>query len=428
MTVNRVCFSPRLLALVLCFFFPEVVGDESTPSHSWMEAIEKDEGTGHGLEFLQIKGSRKFRDCPLPDAESFISIGKGCPAPGQVEGIWGGSCLDKNTGYESLSEAWDRCAGVEDCGAVMQYDDQRFYLRRVSDPDMSADASKAKLYYYACEASPPSLDYNMLDRLIILPQYNLLFCYVEKVACTSFNDVFSQLRMRFDKTAVRTEGPEGWLQGSLYTLGIGKEQIEAMMVNKSWHKAIFYRDPVERFVSAFRSKCEGADGDGDYFCSQAFDSKYSTFHEAVDKLFAKRHEPWWNETVNEHFKRQSSFCGGLHNTIQYYDVVERLDVDTARDKTINLLNKIGADHRWIQDFDKMFPPPAAKQSTATFLDSDHATRASEHQEQYLPEANPDLLAELFIYYQDDYRLFNMRPPQWQLDRMTMFMDEAGPSS
>lgn len=391
------------------------------------KAIENEDDAGSSLELLQVRSTRTRQSCPVPDAGQFKPAGKGCPIPGQVDGIWGTSCLDQNTGYESLNEAWEKCAVTEDCGLVMQYTDERFYLRRPWDPDISDDIKDVKLYHYQCEGLPPTMSYNMIDRLIIIPEYNLLFCYIEKVACTSFNDVFSQLRMKFDKNAVRTVGPDGWLQNSLYSLGIRKEEVEAMMVNKSWHKALFYRDPIERFVSAYRSKCEGADGDGDYFCKQAFESKYTTFREAVDWMFARRNDPWQNQTVNEHFKRQSSFCGGLTNTLQHYDTVEQLEVHTARDKTINLLSKIGADYHDIEDFDNMFPPAVAPVQGSSFLDSEHTTSAASHVQDYFPAESPDLLAELFIYYQEDYHLFKMSPPEWQVERMAMFMEESLPS-
>ena len=36
----------------------------------------------------------------------------------------------------------------------------------------------------------PVLTNTHLDRFIVVPEYNLLFCYIEKVGCTMFNKLF----------------------------------------------------------------------------------------------------------------------------------------------------------------------------------------------------------------------------------------------
>jgi hypothetical protein len=47
-----------------------------------------------------------------------------------------------------MQEAWDQCGKVDGCGAVMKYDGDHYYLRRVSDPD--ADANDGEIYLYKC--------------------------------------------------------------------------------------------------------------------------------------------------------------------------------------------------------------------------------------------------------------------------------------
>jgi len=270
----------------------------------------------------------------------------------------------------------------------------------------------------------PNLTYNMFDRFIVLPEYNLLFCYIEKNACTAFNDLFSQLRRRSDPKVKRTHGPEGWFQLSPYTLGYSKASLEAIMLNKSWHKAVFYRDPIERFVSAYRSKCEHFDQfDGNYSCFQAFGHDYEKFTDATAKLFSWRNFTQKDEFVNAHFKRQSGFCGGLDRTLQYYDIVEELKESTARDKTLELLHKIGADKDGlddIEDFDVLFPPPKAN----LIEEDNHTTNTADHIKEYFPATHPEALAEVFIYYEEDYRLFNISKPQWEQDQLARVVTKA----
>lgn len=272
------------------------------------------------------------------------------------------------------------------------------------------------------QATPPTLNWHMIDRFIVLPEYNLLFCYIEKVACTAFNDVFSQLRKRHDPKIIRTQGNKGWFQNSPYYRWYTKHDLEKILVNRSWHKAVFFRDPVERFVSAYRSKCMHSDYyDGNYFCHQAFGSDNASFADAAAAMFDRRNWTDEDEMVNEHFKRQGSFCGGLHNTLQYYDTVEELKFDTAREKTSKLLRTIGADPAWIQDYDTLFPPP-----NAGLTHSNHTTHTKKHLKEYFPDDHPEVLSELFVYYEDDYRLFNLSRPKWQDEQLakTLLMAEA----
>lgn len=267
----------------------------------------------------------------------------------------------------------------------------------------------------------PNLTYNLFERFIVLPEYNLLFCYIEKNACTAFNDIFSQLRMKSHPTVQRTHGPDGWFQLSPYTLGYSKEDIEAIMRNKTWHKAVFYRDPIERFVSAYRSKCEHFDSfDGNYSCFQAFGHDYESFPDATAKLFDWRNFTQKDEFVNAHFKRQSGFCGGLDRSLQYYDIVEELKESTAREKTINLLHKIGADPAELEDFDVLFPPPKVQLEE----EDNHTTNTAQHLREYFPDEHPENLAEVFIYYEEDYRLFNLSKPQWETEQLAKAIEKA----
>mmetsp|Transcript_14058 Transcript_14058/g.24695 ORF Transcript_14058/g.24695 Transcript_14058/m.24695 type:complete len:497 (+) Transcript_14058:100-1590(+) len=276
-------------------------------------------------------------------------------------------------------------------------------------------------------ANMPNLTWQMLDRFIVLPEYNLLFCYIEKVACTAFNDLFSQLRRKFDPTVIRTHGNKGWFQNSPYFRWYGKRDLERILVNRSWHKAVFYRDPVERFVSAHRSKCDHFDSyDGGYLCKQAFGSETASFVDAADKMFEIRDLYGDDETVNEHFRRQGSFCGGLDNTLQYYDTVEQLTFNTAREKVLRLMGKIGASPDDVEDFDTLFPAPEEAANLQEESSEIHTSHSQDHLREYFPEDHPEFLAEVFVYYEDDYRLFNISRSRWQDEQLarTLMMAKA----
>lgn len=266
----------------------------------------------------------------------------------------------------------------------------------------------------ALEQEKPTLNWHMLERFILVPEHNLLFCYIEKVGCTAFNDIFAGLRKRYDARMIHTRKTTGWFQNSPYEHGFTKEDIESILVNSSWHKALFYRDPVERFVSAYRSKCEYADPDGKWVCGMTFGSPVASFPLAVHRLreLHDRNDPEHDYTMNVHFMKQSSFCGGLKNSLAYYDTIEPLVRDTAHQKVSKLLKDVGADPAWIDNFNQSFPPNTGD----AFVQSDaHITNSFEHLQDYLPRKHPETLAALIHYYREDYRLFNISIPDWVYD-------------
>ena len=63
----------------------------------------------------------------------FISA---CPVPSTPDVMYGkDGSLSKS--YPNLQEAWDRCAIVPGCEFVMRYFDGKYYLRRLSDPNIT---------------------------------------------------------------------------------------------------------------------------------------------------------------------------------------------------------------------------------------------------------------------------------------------------
>mmetsp|Transcript_148184 Transcript_148184/g.270024 ORF Transcript_148184/g.270024 Transcript_148184/m.270024 type:complete len:496 (+) Transcript_148184:99-1586(+) len=274
----------------------------------------------------------------------------------------------------------------------------------------------------------PTLTWQMLDRFILVPEHNLLFCYIEKVACTSFNDLFAGLRKRYDPTMIHTRKVQGWFQNDPYHRGYTKEDIEDILVNRSWHKAVFYRDPVERFVSAYRSKCEGQDTDGTWVCAESFGSPVASFPLAVERMkeIDERNDPEEEFKMNVHLRRQSSFCGGLQDTLKYYNTVEPLEKSTARSKVIKLLEDVGANHTWVANFDELFPPEdgtanAILQDANRTQQKEHNTNTLEHLKEYFDARHPDSLDVLVSHYKDDYATFELPVPIWRKSEGTEVM-------
>ena len=258
----------------------------------------------------------------------------------------------------------------------------------------------------------------LMDRLIVIPEYKLVFCFIGKVGCAMFNHVFRLVRLlspqfqqsineelqllllqqqqqqqqqhpeqqRFGKKkkkkkqkkyqdSLRSSSSSSYIEEVKYQMAnlwfrntpqhhnLTSEDVELIFQNPNWTKAVFYRDPVTRFLSGFRSKClnyeditddtarenilllkkkqnqrqydggNGSHGGDDpslgfttNHCYRTFGTNYLQYlDDAIDIL---RQNPT-KVFDNGHFKPQVEVCGGITSqTLQYYDFVQQLVVGT----------------------------------------------------------------------------------------------------
>ncbi|KAG5179599.1 hypothetical protein JKP88DRAFT_326070 [Tribonema minus] len=180
-------------------------------------------------------------------------------------------------------------------------------------------------------SSQPSLldgKSNLYNKWIIVPEHKLLFCFIEKVGCKSFNQLFKSLRARYDPTQAAAGV---WGSNNMTAHNLTEADIDAYVEDPLWHKAVFYREPLVRFLSAFRSKCEPHhDGDRQH-CTATFGSEQPPFAAAVDRL--SQQQP----ITDAHWRRQIHFCGGLQSKLVHFQTVEQLDAITSRQKCTRCL-------------------------------------------------------------------------------------------
>lgn len=267
----------------------------------------------------------------------------------------------------------------------------------------------------------------LLDRFIVVPEHKLLFCQIENNACTVFNELF--LRVRHEESPPPKEN-DLWSRNSPRLLNMSKTDLEDIMVDQSWHKAVFYREPSERFIAAYDSKCLPGHDPDRVHCRRAFGDKSGVpFEKAVCKLAMLTQER--AEMNDVHFMHQHRFCGGLLRTLEYYNTVEQLDHQTVRDKVRRLLGTVGVEPTSVNKFDTLFPPvddalpvgdapPNATAVKPTLRSGrPHATASSSGggkyharhlQSKYL--ANEDAVDIIVRHFAPDYHLFRMPTPSF----------------
>mmetsp|Transcript_22580 Transcript_22580/g.38232 ORF Transcript_22580/g.38232 Transcript_22580/m.38232 type:complete len:288 (+) Transcript_22580:134-997(+) len=250
-------------------------------------------------------------------------------------------------------------------------------------------------------------NHDHIDSLILVPKYKLAFCIIPKCGSTMMNEVMSLLSTYAEtKCSVAT-----WRWSSPECLGMDIDDVrEHVYLNSSWHKAIFYRNPIVRFESAFTSKCvPGHDPPRNSVkhCMRAFGGWNITLAHAMDKLNTTK------KMRDIHFIPQSDYCGNLTSYIGYYDSVMDLD-RVQREEVLRLFHDRGvtaADApKVFAILEKAFPknnnsalPIVTAPST---VEADHhITHAATHvQNIYSHVGYRDLLLN---YYKTDLDNFNI---------------------
>lgn len=256
-----------------------------------------------------------------------------------------------------------------------------------------------------------------LQRLIILPRDRLLFCYIEKVAGTSFNSLFNQIANRTTHR-LRTM----WLLNDWRAHRLKVDDLLNLFHNEFWHKAVFFRDPVERFISAYRSKCllrsrrgrhdlhSSRIERGSWHCENAFGSWNASFQRAVEVVRSV-------EAIgNAHWLQQFQFCGDLRRHISHFDTIELLEPEGINRKVKRMLRRanVNVTQAVAAAVDRFFPPPNSRPLTDWRRGS--FTNASATIQEYFPNTAEgiDGLANVVRHYLEDYKLFNMTLTPWQL--------------
>jgi hypothetical protein len=204
-----------------------------------------------------------------------------------------------------------------------------------------------------------------------------MFCWIEKVGCTRFKSLFSNLHLKMGTTLRLKQ-----IGGSYKTL----------LQDPTVHKAVFYREPMERFLSGYLDKCIG--DPNRRYCLMVFGDKNASFEDAVMQMPLK--DP---AKLDYHFMPQYRHCGGLTREILdtvYTTVEPLLDIETTNESVRKMLAKFELSK---DEFSQVYPSSR----------SGHATDSSTKVEECYSK-DPKLVATIVKFFLQDYLTFNMPVP------------------
>lgn len=163
------------------------------------------------------------------------------------------------------------------------------------------------------------------NRLLVVPELKFAFCFIEKNACTQFNTLMNHLN------GIYKNGNAVFLKSSYETLGLNLADITP---ENGWRRGIFLRDPAERLLSAWYSKCIAWEDDG-YSClggARATEAdatlKFQTMVREFLPTYGQLQKDRWGGAYNAHYDQQTHFCG--HQGIESYDYVGFVSNNASR--------------------------------------------------------------------------------------------------
>lgn len=231
-----------------------------------------------------------------------------------------------------------------------------------------------------------------LQGLFVYPPKKFAFCLIEKNACSTWIEtVFQQLMREHDWSP--------WLESVLQTHGFirtdyniswasqakfGEQGIESIFQDPSATRAVFVREPLERFASAFLNKCIHTNL---YYCPV----KSAVFRDVVEWALQAD-----LSSTDGHFMPQAYHCD-LQRRISQYNVIGLMKEDSLNKDMDCVLSKAG-----LHDFVGQAPSHVNQRHRAL-----NAT--SVLQKLFTPAAARQLIERLHV----DYDLFGFsKAPDW----------------
>lgn len=188
-------------------------------------------------------------------------------------------------------------------------------------------------------------------------------------------------------------------------MGYSTASLRSALTDDRWTKAIFYRDPLDRFLSAYLSKCtDGHDEEWDRnnICKPIFGSRSPTFAHAA-AVVSRPGFSMPSGLAGDHWRLQKEFCAGYRG----YDLVYLLDRSTAAHDVASMMRRVGySDPSLEYSYRYHFPQRRTL--------GEHETHAGAHIAQFY--SSQSIVQGILKYLAPDYRYLGLAVPAWAVEK------------
>jgi len=262
--------------------------------------------------------------------------------------------------------------------------------------------------------------------LYVDPKLKFAFCPIEKDACSYFDQVMTRMLTRNTSYTIPMVMPADFI--NIYSVGaisqdrFGLEGIKQVFDDPDATRAVFVRDPLHRFLSAFLNKCFNPTPDEAQ--GQAGMESMQNCPMYKEGIVFKDAVQWALSTdmnnVNPHWKLQAYHCH-LHKYIQSYNVIGVVSHDLSSDAKC-LFEKAGLadyNHEFVVD-----KAGQAKRDDNFRSATKNGQTGDELMKLFFP---PDVARQLIQHFAIDYSTFNFDTnPAWLEDATGEYYDIIPP--
>lgn len=239
------------------------------------------------------------------------------------------------------------------------------------------------------------------SHVVLIPSVKLAFCLIPKIA----SDAFTRLFLEVNGQAMPDCTKEcNHVFHAATAEGLGIDPAELSKEN-GWKSAYFLRDPLERYLSAFGSKCvphvdgkvgdNGANCEGEIITTPGNSSDYVTAFEQRVRSDMETglppYNPHWVPQV-QHIKHQCGMDLFKPDSIDFFGTLSG-DVNA---KVKQMLESSNVEN-FAELADKFFPPEGAN--------AVHASTTSKDFDVFF--RNPDIVEDVAELYESDFALLKL---------------------
>lgn len=309
-------------------------------------------------------------------------------------------------GAPGLLHEGDEGADLVFVPATPPYEDDPDYPE--AEPEAPANLTTSDGYSFA--TNPPGVESWMpikgprggegwRDRLLIVPALKFAFCWIDKNAGTQFNNLMNALN-----DGHFPHGRTGcWWASNPSAFDMTFEEATK---KDGWRFGVFLRDPAERLLSAWASKCVDWEDRGRNCMGREHIYKGKQEQPAFESMVQEKltrygehvlEDGWWNS----HFDPQTFFCGGRE--ISEYDFVGRLTGDrrAVGEQVRDMLRRVAQapqDSKVWHAADMLFP-----------LDGVHGHHTNSSSRMARFYQKPEVYRKVQDFYRTDYEHLGFKP-------------------